>query len=158
MGRVRALDDDQGDNSHVSYSFLRGGGISPPSPGLPARPFAVDSTTGDVILTGSLDYERSSEYSLSLVATDRGANPLTGYGRIVVRVRDVNDHAPVIAINALTADGRARVVENGPVGAFVAHVTASDRDSGAGGRVGHLDMLSYVSTGREQKFVTASAS
>jgi len=57
-------------------------------------------------------------------------NPLQVY------VTDVNDHRPLINIAALSpVEGRATTPEAAPVGSFVAHVTVSDADAGANGRV-----------------------
>jgi len=56
---------------------------------------------------------------------------------VVVRVDDVNDHAPTIRINTPGQSGGNRgpeIVNGSDVGSFVAHVTVEDRDSGPNGR------------------------
>ena len=72
---------------------------------------------------------------LSVIATDRGAVPLTSHTTVVVRVDDVNDHAPSITVNTLTPRGTAATVaENAEPGTFVAYVSVDDADSGDNGR------------------------
>jgi len=51
-------------------------------------------------------------------------------------VTDVNDHSPVIDIDALSpVEGHAATPEAAAAGSFVAHVIATDADAGANGRV-----------------------
>jgi len=138
IGRVHASDSDEGNNALIAYSFLRsGGGVGGDCSG--AIPngtiFSLDIQTGSIVLRAGLDYELCSEYGLGVVATDHGSSPLSGYSRLVVRVVDVNDHSPVITINSLTSGGQVQLRENEPVGAFVAHVMVSDRDSESRGKV-----------------------
>jgi len=51
-----------------------------------------------------IDYEEASVYQLVVVARDRGHDPLSAETIVVVRVQDVNDHAPEITIRTLTSD------------------------------------------------------
>ena len=48
--------------------------------------FRVDPTTGDVFLRRQLDREEQSLYVLTVVATDRGSPPLSGFTRVTVRI------------------------------------------------------------------------
>jgi len=61
--------------------------------------------------------------------------------QLQVYVTDVNDHSPLIAVEALSpTEGRATTPEAAAVGSFVAHVIVGDADAGANGRVScHLD-------------------
>jgi len=53
-----------------------------------------------------------------------------------VYVTDVNDHSPMIDVEALsTVQGRATTPEAAAIGSFVAHVIVRDDDAGANGRV-----------------------
>jgi len=72
-------------------------------------------------------------YLLSVIAADRGAEPLTSHTTVVVRVDDVNDHSPQISVNTLTPHGVATVAENSEPGTFVAYVSVEDADSGDNG-------------------------
>jgi len=51
-----------------------------------------------------LDYEAASVYQLVVVARDRAQEPLSAESIVVVRVQDLNDHAPQITIRTLTSD------------------------------------------------------
>lgn len=80
--------------------------------------FAVDDVTGDVIVVGDIDYERSTGYHLQVRAVDGGslATPevvmaaLTADVAVHVRVDDVNDNRPEMVINTLATSG-AHVAE-----------------------------------------------
>ena len=94
----------------------------------------------------ALDYETGQMHVLSVTAVDRGPDSLPAHVTVVVRVDDVNDNAPLIAVNSLAAtsvkgpaewDGTsvATVDEGSPPATFVAHVSVSDVDgTGKNGR------------------------
>ena len=85
------------------------------------------------------------EYQLGVVAEDAGPYPHPALSALVVRVVDVNSHAPRITVDAaadhhddgdvISGPRRPEVEENRPPGTFVAHVTATDADSGRNGVV-----------------------
>lgn len=60
-----------------------------------AVPFDVSTSTGDVLVTGVVDYESQSEYTIVVVATDHGSPPLSSSCTLVIDVLDANDHAPI---------------------------------------------------------------
>lgn len=87
----------------------------------------------------ALDYETGQLHVLSVTAVDRGPDSLPAHVTVVIRVDDVNDCAPMIAVNSLTAasdrhlaerDGTtvATVDEGSPPATFVAHLSVSDAD------------------------------
>jgi len=55
-------------------------------------------------MQGVIDHEQASVYQLVIVARDRGHDPLSAECVVVVRIRDVNDNAPMITIRTLTSD------------------------------------------------------
>lgn len=63
---VAATDNDHGDDGVISYSITAGN-----SDGL----FAVNPSTGEVTLVGSLDMESTQTYTITVTATDGGTNP-----------------------------------------------------------------------------------
>jgi len=81
------------DNTNIEYSIVtstssRGTGPSPgpgpgPGPGTGTdgddglRCFSMTESTGELILTSSLDHERTDRYELTVTATDRGQPALT---------------------------------------------------------------------------------
>lgn len=129
--RVHATDPDDGDNGAVRYQ------LSAASLAHYGHVFSVDNSTGDVIVVGVVDYERTAVYHLVVCAVDSGPELVTSSDAVVViNVDDVNDNAPRVTINTLTASGTdvASVAENSSPGTFVGHVIVSDLDSGRNGK------------------------
>ena len=65
-----------------------------------ANKFTLDSTTGIITLTGALDYETATSYSLVITATDDGNSDTTtktNTATITINVQDTNDNDPVFA-------------------------------------------------------------
>jgi len=141
--RVRATDDDVGENAHVRYAF------SSRTTATYGNLFAIDPETGNIVLLQSLAYgpgDDEVEYHLSVVAEDSGPYPLPALSAVVVRVVDVNSHSPRITVDAMSGGGRdddvisggvgrPEVEEDRPPGTFVGHVTVTDADSGQNGVV-----------------------
>lgn len=89
---VSATDADEGVNGEVSYEFNR---ITERA----KRVFSLDSKTGEIKVTGMLDFETNSKYEMRIEAKD-------GYGlssdaKVMIDITDVNDNAPVIYIKSL---------------------------------------------------------
>jgi hypothetical protein len=83
----------------------------------------VNPTTGELTLTSTLDYEKSSERQIELdVETKNQASS----ARVIIRVRDVNDCEPNFDQSTYTDS----VPESAPVGSTVLKLHASDGDSG----------------------------
>ncbi|NWS32163.1 PCDAC protein, partial [Polioptila caerulea] len=62
--------------------------IVPPSE---AVLFSIDANTGEIKLTGALDFETVTLYELQIKGTDKGTPPLSGHCKVVLEVLDVND-------------------------------------------------------------------
>ena len=79
-----------------------------------------------------------------MVAQDGGHGSVPNTARVVINIRDVNDHAPDVRFET-TGTGNdvtsLRVSENGAAGEFLAHMSVQDLDSGNAGRV-HCTMPS----------------
>jgi hypothetical protein len=130
VARVVAHDRDTGVNSQIVYSF------SASTQAAYGDIFAVDDVTGDVIVVGAVDYERATVYHLIVTARDRGMDPVPAEATVVIKVEDINDNAPHVTVNTLTASGTdvATVLEDVGIGTFVGHVIVHDPDRGASGR------------------------
>lgn len=135
---VQATDLDIGANGQIVYAFSRQTSL------LYADQFVIDSERGSISLGSRLDYETTTQYVLLVSAADRGGGgaglPAGGgstpsYTRVVITVEDRNDNAPQINVNALNVAGVAEVVENQPVGSFIAHIAVDDIDTGDNGQV-----------------------
>nr|XP_054593994.1 protocadherin beta-15 [Nothobranchius furzeri] len=119
---VRASDADEGVNGEVSYEFSR---ISEKA----KKVFSLNSKTGEIKVTGTLDFETNSKYEMRVDAKD-------GYGlssdsKVVIDITDVNDNAPVIHVKSLINP----VTENAPPGTEVGIINVQDRDSDINGQV-----------------------
>ncbi|NXV24940.1 PCDAB protein, partial [Cepphus grylle] len=53
--------------------------------------FLLNPQTGEIRLTGALDFEDVRSYEIQIEATDKGTPPLSGHCRVVLEVLDVND-------------------------------------------------------------------
>lgn len=129
--RLHAADADDGANAVVRYYLSAASQVSY------GDVFAVDKITGDVVVVGDLDFESVPVYHFEVCAVDSGPQVVTSSDvAVIVRLNDVNDHAPIIVVNTLTTSGTdvIEVVENAAVGTFVGHVTVRDDDSGVNGR------------------------
>jgi len=121
---VSAYDPDDADNAVVMYR------LAVDDLSTSAATFAVNETTGEIVVNGTIDFESRRIHELTIVAEDRGPSPLPTFARVIIYVQDVNDNAPSIVVNTLTQDGRhAAVLENAAPGTFVCHVAVSDADA-----------------------------
>ncbi|XP_066185584.1 protocadherin alpha-6-like [Sylvia atricapilla] len=125
VAQMNATDLDEGTNRNVKYEIDT---IIPPSA---SDLFSIDGNSGEIRLTGVLDFEAVSLYDLNIRATDKGTPPLSGHCKVVLEVLDVNDNAPEVRVTSLSVP----VSEDAAVGTVVALLSVSDRDSGANGRV-----------------------
>ncbi|XP_063205473.1 protocadherin alpha-2-like [Chroicocephalus ridibundus] len=123
--RVNATDPDEGNNADVSFTPIN---TFPPK-GL--NLFLLNPKTGEIRLTGLLDFEDVRSYEIQIEATDKGIPPLSGHCKVVLEVVDVNDNAPEVWVTSLSVP----VSEDAAVGTVVALLSVSDRDSGSNGRV-----------------------
>lgn len=128
--QVAATDADLGVNAKMLYSF------SQFTANAYGHLFAIDNTTGDVYVTGTIDHETSPVYHLVVVAQDLGLDPVSSSALVIVNVEDVNDNAPEISYDSLSqSEGAdAEVREDAPIGTFVVHLTVTDEDSNENGR------------------------
>ncbi|XP_009561725.2 protocadherin alpha-6-like [Cuculus canorus] len=125
VARVNATDSDEGINREVIYEIVT---IVPPSA---SDVFSLDAKSGEIRLTGGLDFENVPFFVLHVEATDKGTPPLSGHCEVVLEVLDENDNAPEVRVTSLSVP----VPEDASVGTVVAVLSVWDRDSGSNGRV-----------------------
>ncbi|XP_034037710.1 protocadherin gamma-A11-like [Thalassophryne amazonica] len=113
---VSATDADEGVNGEVTYEFSR---ISERA----KKIFNLNSKTGEIKVTGVIDYESESKYEMRVDAKD-GAG-LSSHSKVIIDITDVNDNAPVIFMKSL----KNPVVENVSPGTEVGIINVQDRDS-----------------------------
>ncbi|XP_074740240.1 protocadherin alpha-2-like [Strix uralensis] len=125
VARVNATDPDEGTNGEMTFSAIN------TFPAKSLNLFLLNPMTGEIRLTGALDFEDARSYEIQIEARDKGTPPLSGHCKVAVEVLDVNDNAPEVWVTSLSVP----VAEDAPVGTVVALLSVSDRDSGANGRV-----------------------
>uniref|UniRef100_A0A3B4TVX1 Protocadherin Fat 4 n=1 Tax=Seriola dumerili TaxID=41447 RepID=A0A3B4TVX1_SERDU len=117
----QATDADSGPNSYVEYSLR----------GPYGNKFSIGTVDGDVRLVGELDREELSNYTLTVVATDKGEPPLSSTMDVTMMVLDVNDNTPSFSQNIYDIE----IEENTLTGTDVIQVFASDADEGTNGQI-----------------------
>lgn len=80
-----------------------------------------------------LDYEATKEYSVTIVAVDSGSPSLSSNSSLMVRVVDINDHAPTFAQSVV----EVHFAENNSPGERVVTVVATDADSGKNAEIAY---------------------
>ncbi|XP_032558659.1 protocadherin alpha-2-like isoform X3 [Chiroxiphia lanceolata] len=123
--RVNATDPDLGIYGEVTYEI---GTVVPASA---SDIFSIDTNSGEIRLTGALDFETVTAYDLNIKAKDKGTPPLSGHCKVVLEVLDVNDNAPEVRVTSLSVP----VAEDASLGTVVALLSVWDRDSGSNGDV-----------------------
>uniref|UniRef100_A0A8C2YWQ9 Protocadherin 2 alpha b 9 n=1 Tax=Cyclopterus lumpus TaxID=8103 RepID=A0A8C2YWQ9_CYCLU len=113
---VSANDADEGANGDVTYDF---GHVSDDD----INVFSIDPKTGEIKVTGVIDFEESSSFEMRVKAKD--GLGLTSYAKVIIDVTDINDNAPVIYLKSLTSP----IPENVSPGTEVGIINVQDRDS-----------------------------
>ncbi|XP_067454506.1 protocadherin gamma-A2-like [Thunnus thynnus] len=121
IAKVSAIDADQGYNGNVTYSFTHLEDSS--------CPFEINPYTGEVKLTGDIDYEVLPNYEINLQAKDPWG--VMGASKLIIEIADVNDNSPVITM----ASYSGRISEDSTPGTVVALISVQDKDSGKNGQV-----------------------
>ncbi|XP_026160836.1 cadherin-24 isoform X2 [Mastacembelus armatus] len=87
--------------------------------------FVIDSNTGNIHVTKSLDREEKDQYRLIATATDRlTGRALEPSSEFIIRVQDINDNPPVFPSEPYVA----MVPEMANIGTSIIQVTARDAD------------------------------
>jgi VCBS repeat-containing protein len=111
IGTANSSDVDVGDTRSYSITGGTGAGL-----------FAINPTTGAIRVTGALNYEAATSYTLNLRVTDAGG--LFDNTVVTINLTDVNE-APIV-----TAPGSYDFDENSPIGTHVVTIAALDPDAG----------------------------
>ncbi|XP_051926191.1 protocadherin beta-16-like isoform X47 [Hippocampus zosterae] len=119
---VSASDKDSGSNGEIAYL------ISKNKIRL-SHLFQINSATGEVILTGDIDYEKSKVLQIDIEALDNGG--LSDSSKILIDVIDVNDNSPQMKILSKSDSISEDCAEN----TVVTMLSVNDPDSGSNGEV-----------------------
>ncbi|XP_059918625.1 protocadherin alpha-3-like isoform X27 [Gadus macrocephalus] len=123
--QVNATDLDDGANGEVVYSF------SDDVHGKVGEYFDLNAITGELKISGIIDYEESNRYEIDIQASDKGAVPLTMDKSVIIEIIDMNDNAPKIEVMSYSK----ALPEDSKSGTTVAVITVKDSDSGINGKV-----------------------
>ncbi|KAJ8298477.1 hypothetical protein KUTeg_025008 [Tegillarca granosa] len=126
---VSAHDPDQRLNGHVLYR------LSPNQDDRIHSLFAINETTGDIRVIGSLMNGQIETYEITVWANDKAAQPLMSQTKVFVHVKDVVNSPPVIDVNLLSQTTVAEISEAAGLDAAVAHIKVSDPDKGPNGQL-----------------------
>ncbi|XP_068182549.1 protocadherin alpha-3-like [Antennarius striatus] len=127
--QVNATDLDDSPNGEVVYSF--GANVK----GKILELFNIDPVTGEIIVTGCIDYEEQDSYDIDIQASDKGSIPFRTDKSVLIEIGDINDNPPEIEVASLSA----AVAEDSRPGTTIALISITDLDSGLNGKI-----ISYV--------------
>uniref|UniRef100_A0A4W6FUB5 Protocadherin-16 n=1 Tax=Lates calcarifer TaxID=8187 RepID=A0A4W6FUB5_LATCA len=119
---LKATDPDSGPGGELEYRITAGD---------PHGDFQLGTSTGALSTSRTLDRETRAEYTLEVVATDRGSPALSTTVTVQVKVLDVNDNSPIFSRSSYSVE----VSEDAAEGTQVLEVTAIDADDDLNGKV-----------------------
>uniref|UniRef100_A0A3P9II07 Protocadherin 1 gamma 31 n=1 Tax=Oryzias latipes TaxID=8090 RepID=A0A3P9II07_ORYLA len=123
--KLNATDADSGRNGEITFLF------SKYTAERVQQLFSVDSKSGEVRVKGDVDYEKATEYHITVQARDNGSPAMEGSCNVIVNIIDVNDNAPEVTLTSLTSP----IKEDTPPETVIALLSAKDPDSGDNGKV-----------------------
>ncbi|XP_030595794.1 protocadherin alpha-3-like isoform X11 [Archocentrus centrarchus] len=121
---VSILDRDSGKNGEVECAILN------------KVPFKMETNYRNyysLVVDGHLDREETSQYNITISATDDGSPPLSNTTVITVYLSDVNDNAPCFPEPLIDV----YMKENSKAGTVIKTVTAVDIDISNNGKVSY---------------------
>ncbi|XP_077135280.1 protocadherin-18 [Ranitomeya variabilis] len=107
-----------------------------------------------ILTNASLDREKRSEYSLTVIAEDRGLPSLSTVKHFAVQISDENDNPPRFQ----TSRYEIVIVENNLPGAHITSVRATDPDQAENGQVTYIIPESYIQGSSITTYVTIDPS
>ena len=115
---VNATDGDIGFNAKFEFTIVAGN-----------EPYAfyIDPSTGQIMVSGALDFESKSSYTLKINVSDQGIPQMTTseLATVDITILDANDHPPVFEPdNYLTS-----IYENVAIGTSLLTLTTTDGDT-----------------------------
>uniref|UniRef100_A0A671U5E4 Cadherin domain-containing protein n=1 Tax=Sparus aurata TaxID=8175 RepID=A0A671U5E4_SPAAU len=122
---VNSTDLDEGSNGEVVYSFSKSMNKNI------LNTFDINTSTGEIVVKGHIDYEKKEKYDIEIEASDKGFAPLTTEKSVIIQIVDVNDNAPEIEVTSFSSS----VPEDSRPGTTVALISVNDWDSGLNGKV-----------------------
>ncbi|XP_049330695.1 protocadherin gamma-C5-like isoform X1 [Astyanax mexicanus] len=125
VAKLNATDADSGMNGEVTFLFGKY------TPNRIHNLFSVDSKTGEIRVTGEVDYEQTSVYDITFEARDGGTPAMEGSCNVKVEITDVNDNTPEVTLTSLSSP----ISEDAKTGTVIALISAKDLDSDKNGQL-----------------------
>ncbi|XP_053673187.1 protocadherin-16 [Anopheles nili] len=100
-----------------------------------AKSFNINSKTGLITTTRSLDRETKSTYNVIIEVSDMGEPPQASTVVLRINVLDIDDHEPRFAREIEAQPHELEVLEEQPAGTIVGNISAVDEDIGANGAI-----------------------
>ncbi|MEE6478658.1 hypothetical protein FKM82_011933 [Ascaphus truei] len=119
---INVRDRDSGENGEVTCQIMDA---------LPFKLVSSSSSYHKLVTTSTMDRERTSEYNITIQATDKGSPPLSANKTIRLTIKDVNDNPPIFEKRGYIV----YVPENNPPGNSIYNIYASDLDLGENSRM-----------------------
>ncbi|XP_071267139.1 protocadherin beta-16-like [Salvelinus alpinus] len=123
--KLNATDLDEGSNAEVIYSY------SLYTTEKTQGTFKLNPDSGEITVKEMINYEDFRIYDMEVIATDKGANSLSGQCKLTILVTDMNDNHPEMSIKSF----QSPIKEDIAVDTVIAVVSVSDKDSGENGIV-----------------------
>ncbi|KAJ7419526.1 hypothetical protein WISP_53472 [Willisornis vidua] len=118
----QAVDKDAGNNGALRYKIV-GGNVG--------EYFTLNSTSGKLLVTRSLDREDISNFTLVIECHDLGSPSRSSTAQLYLTVLDENDHSPLFA----KTQYQISVTEDLEEGSVILDLYAADEDDGLNGEV-----------------------
>ncbi len=129
--RVSASDFDDGSNSELRFSIIDN-----------SIPFTINSETGQITPSITLDREQVSFYTFTVLVSDLGTPAFTSNAHVEISLIDVNDNPPVVIPDIVNTN----ITENAMIETVIASFAVTDEDEG-------LNALSNISlSGESSRF------
>ncbi|XP_037686599.1 protocadherin-18 isoform X2 [Choloepus didactylus] len=107
-----------------------------------------------ILTNATLDREKRSEYSLTIIAEDKGTPSLSTVKHLTVQINDINDNPPHFQRSRY----EFAISENNSPGAYITTVTATDPDLGENGQVTYTILESFILGSSITTYVTIDPS
>ncbi|XP_034037717.1 protocadherin alpha-3-like [Thalassophryne amazonica] len=121
---VSVLDRDGGKNGEVKCEITN------------TLPFKLETNHRNyyyIVIGVPLDREETSQYDITIKATDEGKPPLFNTSVVNIQISDVNDNSPLFLQTVINM----YVKENSPTGTVLETVSATDADTGENAQVSY---------------------
>ncbi|XP_065814698.1 protocadherin gamma-A11-like isoform X2 [Labrus bergylta] len=120
------------------------------------HPFRIESSLTNyynLVADQRFDRETTSEYDITIEATDSGSPPLSSSVTLQLRISDVNDNGPVFIKNVYSA----YITENNSPGVSITTVSAQDSDWGQNARISYFLEYPQISGNPVSNYVSINS-